>query len=83
MAGFDAIASVNITDLKKNPMTVLERPKGKPIAILNREVRVAYLVPAKIYEKMLNILEDYVLSEIVRKRQKQIHKAISVKLEDL
>ena len=83
MAGFDANVSVNITELKKNPMAVLKRSKGKPIAILNRDVRVAYLVPAKMYEKILDILEDYELAEIVRKRQKQIGKAISVKLEEL
>lgn len=75
--------SVSITKLKKNPTNVLRQAKGKSIAILNRDVSVAYPIPAKTYEKMLNILEDYELYEIVRKRQKQIHKAISVKLEDL
>lgn len=83
MAVFDANASVSITELKKNPMAVLKRSKGKPIAILNHDVRIAYLIPAKIYEKMLDILEDYELGEIVKKRQKQIGKAIPVKLEEL
>ncbi|MFO1257250.1 MAG: type II toxin-antitoxin system Phd/YefM family antitoxin [Gammaproteobacteria bacterium] len=83
MTVFDANASVSITELKKNPMAVLKRSKGKSVAILNREKHVAYLMPSKIYEKMLDILEDYELIEIVRKRQKQIKNAITVKLEDL
>lgn len=69
MANFDANTSVNITELKKNPMAVLKRSKGKPVAILNRDKHVAYLVPAKTYEKILDILEDYELAEIVRKRK--------------
>ncbi len=83
MTAFNANASVSITELKKNPMAVLKRSKGKPVAILNHDKQVAYLVPAKTYEKILDILEDYELAEIVRKRQKQINKAITVKFEDL
>ncbi|MCS5707943.1 type II toxin-antitoxin system prevent-host-death family antitoxin [Candidatus Berkiella cookevillensis] len=83
MATFDAKSSVNITEFKKNPMAVLKRSKGKPVGILNRDVRVAYLIPAKTYEKMQDTLEDFELGEIVRKRQKQINKAIAVKLEEL
>ena len=55
-------------------MAILKGSKGKPIAILNREKHVRYLVSAKTYEKMLDILEDYELCEIVRKRQNKIKK---------
>lgn len=44
---------------------------------------MAYLVPADVYTAMLDILEDYELAEIVKKRRKEKDKAISVSLEDL
>lgn len=83
MTNFNASLSVNITGFKKNPMALLKKTKGKPIAILNRDICVAYLIPAKTYKKMLDILEDYELYEIIKQRQKQINNAIAVTLENL
>jgi antitoxin StbD len=44
---------------------------------------MAYLIPAKVYAAILDILEDYELAEIVKERRKEKDKAISVSLDDL
>jgi antitoxin StbD len=76
-----ADAGVSISDLKKNPSAVIAAADGFPIAILNRNTPAAYLVPAKAWEEIMDILEDIELAKIVREREGE--KAIRVKLEDL
>lgn len=78
---FLADAGVSISDLKKNPSAVIKAADGFPVAVLNRNVPAAYLVPAKAWEELMDRLEDIELAEIVRQRQGQ--KRIRVKLEDL
>ncbi len=39
--------SAGISELKKNPMSVIEQGDGLPIAILNRNQPVFYAVPAE------------------------------------
>lgn len=76
-----ASSGVSISDLKKNPSAVIEAAEGFPVAILNRNVPAAYLVPAKAWEELMDRLEDIELAEIVRARAGQ--KRIKVRLEDL
>ena len=47
-----------ISELKKNPMAVIENSKGKPVAILNRNQPVFYAVPASTWENLLEEIED-------------------------
>lgn len=75
--------SASISELKKNPSSLLEESDGAPIAILNHNKPTAYLVPADSYEQMLESLEDSELSEIVKKRQQEKSKAIEVNLDEL
>ena len=76
-----ADAGVSISDLKKNPSAVIEAAGGFPVAILNRNLPAAYLVPAKSWEALMDYIDDLELAEIVRQRAGQ--KRIKVKLEDL
>ena len=76
-----APAGVSISDLKKNPSAIIEAAEGFPVAILNRNVPAAYLVPAKAWEALMDQLEDIELAEIVRERTNEV--GIKVKLEDL
>ncbi len=39
--------SAGISELKKNPMSVIEQDEGLPIAILNRNKPVFYAIPAE------------------------------------
>jgi len=43
----------------------------------------AYLVPADVYEQLMDKLEDYELGKIVKERQAEKHLAIEVMLDDL
>ncbi|PHS26634.1 MAG: antitoxin [Methylophaga sp.] len=61
--------SAGISELKKNPMSVIEQGEGLPIAILNRNKPVFYAIPAEAYEALLDKLEDMELAEIVRARR--------------
>ncbi len=83
MEQIHASLSVSISELKKNPTATLKQARGKPVAVLNHNTPMAYLIPAKVYAAMLDILEDYELGDIVKERLKEKHKAISVSLDDL
>ena len=75
--------SASISELKTNPTALLNKADGEAIAILNHNLPTAYLVPADVYEQLMNRLEDYELGEIVKARQAEKHLAIDVSLEDL
>jgi antitoxin StbD len=75
--------SASISELKKNPSALLNKAKGEAIAILNHNSPTAYLVPADVYEQLLEKLEDYELGKIVKERQAEKPLAIEVSLDDL
>ncbi|MCU7920201.1 MAG: type II toxin-antitoxin system Phd/YefM family antitoxin [Candidatus Thiodiazotropha sp. (ex Epidulcina cf. delphinae)] len=76
-----ADVSAGISELKKNPMSVISQGDGAPVAILNRNEPVFYAVPADAYEELINKLEDVELAAIVRARLDQPE--IEVALDDL
>ncbi|MFA5721887.1 MAG: hypothetical protein WC920_06420, partial [Aliarcobacter sp.] len=43
----------------------------------------AYLVPASLYEKMMEVMDDYYLSKEVEERLKDNEKPIRVELDEL
>ncbi len=63
--------TIGITELKRNPMIVVEEAEGETVAVLNRNKPVFYAVPAEAYEAMLERLEDAELAGIVRSREGQ------------
>lgn len=73
--------STSISELKKNPMAVVEQGEGFPVAVLNRNQPVFYCVPAKAYEALMDKLEDVELMAIVEERKNQ--KEIEVDINDL
>ncbi len=75
--------SASISELKKNPSALLNKAEGEAIAILNHNSPTAYLVPADVYEQLLEKLEDYELGKIVKERQAEKPLAIEVSLDDL
>lgn len=76
-----ADVSAGISELKKNPMAVLEKGDGAPVVILNRSEPVFYTIPAQAYELLMDRLEDIRLAEIIRSRKGQSE--IEVKINDL
>jgi antitoxin StbD len=75
--------SASISELKKNPTALLNKAEGAPIAILNHNRPTAYLVPADVYEMMMDFVEDYELGQIVRERQAERDDAIEVNIDEL
>ena len=75
--------SASISELKKNPTALLEEAGGSPIAILNHNKATAYLVPAKMYEKLMDMLDDYELGKLVEARRSNLDQAIDVNIDDL
>lgn len=76
-----ADVSAGISELKKNPMSVMRQGEGSPVAILNRNEPVFYAVPAEAYEILMDKLEDIELAAIVRARLDQPE--IEVLLDEL
>ena len=75
--------TASITELKKSPTQILEQAGSEAVAILNHNVASAYLVPSELYEKMMDIIDDYHLSQIVEERLNDGEKAIRVSIDDL
>ncbi len=76
-----AEVTASISELKKNPMAVVEQGEGFPVAVLNRNQPAFYCVPAEAYEALMDKLEDVELAAIVEARKDQ--KEIAVALDEL
>jgi antitoxin StbD len=75
--------TASITELKKSPSELLKNAGDETIAILNHNIPSAYLVPAKTYEKLMDMLDDYMLSKDVRNRLNENFTPVEVSLNDL
>lgn len=75
--------SVSISELKKNPSSLLSQASGSPIAVLNHNKPAAYLIPADTYEAIMEMIEDYELGKLVEERREERAEAVSVSLDDL
>jgi len=64
-------ATTSISELKKNPMAVVEQGEGFPVAVLNRNQPAFYCVPAAAYEALMDKLEDMELAALVNERADQ------------
>lgn len=75
--------TASITELKKSPTQLIEEAGNEAIAILNHNVPSAYLVPSIVYEKMIDIIDDYYLAKEVEERLDDNVKPIKVDIDDL
>jgi len=75
--------TASITELKKSPTQLLKDAGDEAVAILNHNVASAYLVPSALYEKMMDVMDDYYLSKLVDERLNDNEKPIRVELDDL
>ena len=76
-----ADSTTSISELKKNPMAVVEQGEGFPVAVLNRNQPAFYCVPAEAYELLMDKLEDMELTALVKARINQPE--IEVNIDDL
>ena len=76
--------TASITELKKSPTQLLKDAGDEAVAILNHNVASAYLVPSHLYEKMIDIIDDYYLAKEVEKRLNYDERElIEVDIDDL
>ena len=70
--------TTSISELKKNPMAVVEQGEGFPVAVLNRNKPAFYCIPAEAYEALMDKLEDVELAAIVEARKNQDEIAVDI-----
>ncbi len=63
--------SASVSELKKKPMATVSAGEGYPVAILNRNQPAFYCVPAELYERMLDALDNQDLIKLVTERSRQ------------
>ncbi len=56
---------------------------GEAIALLNRNKPTAYIIPAKTYEKLMDLAEDIELGRIIEERKAEKADAVEVSLDEL
>ncbi|MDR6635373.1 antitoxin StbD [Phyllobacterium sp. 1468] len=81
MQRVEAPVAVSVSDLKKSPTAIMNEANGEAVAVLNHNRIMAYMVPADVYEAMLDRLDDFYLAEIIKSRSGE--KGIPVDINDL
>jgi antitoxin StbD len=81
MERVEADMVVSVSDLKRNPTAIMSGAQGEPVAVLNHNRVMAYMVPARTYEAMLERLDDLELIEIIKSRAHEV--GVSVNIDDL
>ncbi|AEK75304.1 prevent-host-death family protein [Rickettsia conorii subsp. heilongjiangensis] len=56
--------AVSISEFKKSPTVLLDKASGEPVALLNHNKPIAYLIPAELYEQIIEALDDKYLLEL-------------------
>lgn len=75
--------TASITELKKSPTQLLKQAGDEAVAILNHNVASAYLVPSSLYEKMMDIIDDYYLAQEVEERLNDGEESVRVNIDEL
>ena len=70
-----------MTDLRRNPSKIMEIAGDLPVAVLNHNKPEAYLLSAKAYEALLDLIDDLTLVKTIKERKGG--KTVKVKLEQL
>ena len=75
--------SVSMSEFKKNPAEVLRVAKNKTVAILTHNKPAFYMVSPKVFEAILDRLDDARLTQLAKERLKQKHRSVEVTLDEL
>lgn len=78
-----ASQTVSISELKKSPSKVVELSGNEPTAVLNHNEPSAYLVPRRLFEKMMDIIDDYNLNKEVKSRINENNRSVKVSIDEL
>ena len=78
-----ADVAVSVSELMKNPSSVLSGANGLPVAVLNHNRVMGYMVPANVYEAMVERLDELELIHLVKARLDANETPVRVSLDDL
>ncbi|ODV13345.1 MAG: plasmid stabilization protein [Thiobacillus sp. SCN 64-317] len=78
-----AEVTASVSELKRNPMGTVAAGEGFPVAILNRNEPAFYCVPVKVYEALMDKLEDIELNALAEARMSDGKLPVKVLLDDL
>lgn len=68
MQRIEARVAISVSDLKKNPSAVFDQSGGDAVAVLNHNRVMGYMVPAAVYEAMVELIDDAELVRIAKDR---------------
>jgi len=71
----------SVSDLKKNPMEVVNNGFREAVAILNRDNPAFYWVLADMYERLMDLIEDKELHKLAEETQTE--DTVKLSLDDL
>ncbi|MFW6699329.1 type II toxin-antitoxin system Phd/YefM family antitoxin [Acinetobacter pittii] len=71
----------SVSELKKNPTAVVDNAFGEAVAILYRNNPEFYCVPAALYERMMDLIEDQELLQLAE--QADTEETVKVSTNDL
>jgi len=74
---------VSVSELKKSPSAVLNGAGGAPVAVLNHNRVMGYMVSAELFEAMMERLDDLDLGQLARARIEANEVPVRVSLDDL
>ena len=77
----EAAMVISVSDLKRNPSAAFDEADGQAVAVLNHNRVMGYIVPATLYENIIERLDDLELARVVRERADEL--VIEVSLDDL
>ncbi len=78
-----ASRSISISDFKKNPARAVREAGPHPIAVLSHNRTAFYLVQPRLFEALIDHLEDVELAELAAKRVESGERSIPVDLDEL
>lgn len=77
-----ADTSISVSDLKKNPMGILEA--GSTVAVLHHNKPAYYCVPSNVWEAIIEQLDDMELKALVEKRESRPGRTLTrIDIDDL
>ncbi|HFE9777814.1 type II toxin-antitoxin system Phd/YefM family antitoxin [Acinetobacter lactucae] len=71
----------SVSELKKNPTAVVQNAFGEAVAILNRNNPEFYCVPAAMYERLMDLIEDQELLKLAE--QVDTEETVKVSINEL
>ncbi|KJS33814.1 MAG: plasmid stability protein StbD, antitoxin of toxin-antitoxin stability system [Pseudomonas sp. BRH_c35] len=64
--------AASLADFKRDPMRVICEGAGEAVTILHQNKPAFYAIPPALYEAMLDVIDDALLTEVMRTRRGEL-----------